>query len=218
MILISKTIKYNVIALEKSHDSRIISLKISIESQHLHFLNVYAPSGSNRKNEREELFNNEILYYLRNSLGNTIFGGDLNCIIRVSDVTNKNPNLISKALENTIKQLKFTDAWFEKHQKPVFTYFRDNYASRLDRFYVGDLRVNIQGISTKNVCFSDHSAVVLSLSLDKIGRRGSYYWKMNTSLLELDEVNNNFHNFWQDLKRNIYSYQNICDWWEKFFH
>ena len=115
MILLDKSIKYSVIGLEMSHDSRIISLKINIESQYLHLLNVYAPSGKQYQNEREDLFKNEILYYLRNSLSNTVWGGDFNCIIRKTDVSNKNSTLKSIALENTIKHLKLTDAWFVKH-------------------------------------------------------------------------------------------------------
>ena len=57
MILLDKTIKYSVISLEMSHDARIISLKINIESQFLHLLNIYALSGQKYHNEREELFN-----------------------------------------------------------------------------------------------------------------------------------------------------------------
>ena len=175
MILIDKNIKYSVISYEKSHDARIISLKISIESQYLHLLNIYAPSGQKYQNEREDLFNNEMLYYLHNSLSNTIWGGDFNCIIRETDVTNKNSALVSKALKNTVNQLKLTDAWFVKHSKPSYTYLRDNYGSRLDRFYLGDLRETVHGINVNNICFSDHAAVVLELTLDKIRKRGRYY-------------------------------------------
>ena len=78
MILINKSLNYSVLSCDKSHDARIISLKICIDSQHLHLLNVYAPSGQRYHSEREELFNNDILYYLRNNLSNTIWGGDFN--------------------------------------------------------------------------------------------------------------------------------------------
>ena len=214
MILIDRKIKYSVLSCENSHDSRIISLKIFIETQQMHLLNVYAPSGKNHHLEREELFRNEILYYLRNSLSTTIWGGDFNCIIRKTDVSNKNDDLISKALDTTIKQLKLSDAWFLKHDKPKFTYFRQNYGSRLDRFYIGDLRDSIKDIEVNNVSFSDHAAVVMSLDIDKLGKRGRYYWKLNTILLELDEIKEDFSLYWQQLKRLIYSYPNISDWWE----
>ena len=214
MILLHKMLKYSVISCEKSYDSRIISLKISIDKRPLHLLNVYAPSGKKDLREREDLFNNNILYYLRNNLSNTIWGGDFNCIIRETDVSNKNSHLKSKALDNTIKQLKLKDAWFTKHSVPVYTYFRENYGSRLDRFYVGEIQDSIQNIVVNNISFSDHAAVILSLSLDEIGKKGNFYWKLNTSLLDSEEVINNFKEFWQQLKRKIYSFTNICDWWE----
>ena len=58
LTLINKRLQYNVICCEKSYDSRILSLKIKIETQILHLLNVYAPSGNKYQNEREELFKN----------------------------------------------------------------------------------------------------------------------------------------------------------------
>ena len=84
------------------------------------------------------------------------------------------------------------------------------------RFYVGDLRESIRNIYINHIYFSDHAAVIMRLSLDNIGKRGKYYWKLNTSLLESDDVNENFLNFWHDVKRRIYSFSNICDWWEKY--
>ena len=130
-------------------------------------------------------------------------------------MSNKNSHLKFKALDNTIKQLKLKYAWFTKHSVPVYTYFRENYGSRLDRFYVGEIQDSIQNIVVNNISFSDHAAVILSLSLDEIGRKGNFYWKLNTSLLDSEEVINNFKEFWQQLKRKIYSFTNICDWWEK---
>ena len=188
MILIDKKLKYSVISCENSHDSRIISLKLYIDSQPLHLLNIYAPSGRKYLQEREELFRNDILYYLRNSLSNTIWGGDFNCIIRKTDVSNQNDDLMSKSLDTTIKRLKLNDAWFLKHTKPEFTYFRNNYGSRLDRIYIGDLRDSVHKIDVNNVCFSDHAAVILSMDINKLGKRGRYYWKLNTSLLDLEEI------------------------------
>ena len=140
-------------------------MKIHIDKRPLHLLNIYAPSGKQHHQEREQLFNNDILYYLRNNICNTIWGGDFNCIIRDTDVSNGKSDLKSKALEHTIKQLKLKDAWFIKHSKPVFTYFRENYGSRLDRFYVGDLQDSIQNIEVNNITFSDHSTVIMSLAI-----------------------------------------------------
>ena len=72
----------------------------------------------------------------------------------------------------------------------------------------------IQNIEVNNITFSDHSTVIMSLAIKEIGNKGNFYWKMNTSLLESEEVKNNFVEFWQHLKGKIYFYVNICEWWE----
>ena len=60
----------------------------------IHLLNIYA--HSNNVKEREELFNYDLIYYLRNSLDNTILGGDWNCVLSQRDTESVNTN-ISKA-------------------------------------------------------------------------------------------------------------------------
>ena len=74
-ILIQKTLPFVVLSEEKSGDSRIISLKIKLYDQMLHFINIYAHSGREKTNDRDDLFKNELMYYLRNSLQNTLIGG-----------------------------------------------------------------------------------------------------------------------------------------------
>ena len=126
LTLISKHLKYNVICCEKSHDSRILSLKIKVENQILHLLNVYAPSGNRYKNERDELFKNEILYYLRGNLGETIWAGDFNCVLSENDISKENPSLMSKSLLNTIRQIRFIDAVWTKNTSVEYTYIQEN--------------------------------------------------------------------------------------------
>ena len=111
-ILIDRRISFNIFHVEKSANSRIISLKLCVHDQSIHLLNVYAHS-SNVK-EREELFNNELIYYLRNNLDNTIIGGDWNCILSQRDTESTHANF-SQALWNLKKHLKLNDIWFIEH-------------------------------------------------------------------------------------------------------
>ena len=215
LTLISKHLKYNVIYCEKSHDSRILSLKIKVDNQILHLLNVYAPSGNRYKNERDELFKNEILYYLRGNLGETIWAGDFNCVLSENDISKENPSLMYKSLLNTIRQIRFIDAWWTKNTTVEYTYIQENYGSRIDRIYLSDLRDSILDIKTQNVSFSDHAAVIMKMNLDSITKKGSYYWKMNVNLLISEEIKENFREFWQNCVRHIYNYNNICEWWEQ---
>ena len=76
-IFIDKRLHFNILSEELSADSRIISLKLKLYDQYLHIVNIYAHSG-NRITERDELYNNDLIYILRNNLHNTYIGGDWN--------------------------------------------------------------------------------------------------------------------------------------------
>ena len=85
-ILADKTgINSKIISIEKSANARITSVKFSIDDTCLHILNLYAPSGTKKHKERENMFKYDILYYLRNNLSNTILCGDFNCIMNKND-------------------------------------------------------------------------------------------------------------------------------------
>ena len=115
-ILIKRSLPITVIDLEKSADSRIMSLRLKYCNQELHIVNIYAHSGNNFINEREILFQNEILYYLRRNLSNTIIGGDWNCIINKNDSTTNNCHM-SNALTTLVRELRFKDVLFIKNRK-----------------------------------------------------------------------------------------------------
>ena len=137
--LIDKRITDNIIQVEKSADARILSIKIVINNKRLHFLNIYAPSGSKFHQEREDLFKTQILYYLRNNLSNTILSGDFNCIINAKDKTKNGLCPISKSLQTTVNNLKLKDIWNLLNNHIEYTYFRENYGSRIDRIYAAEL-------------------------------------------------------------------------------
>ena len=63
-IFINKRLPLEIISCENLANSRIMSMKAKIYDQVLHFLNIYAHSGSNLSKEREELFNKDILFIL----------------------------------------------------------------------------------------------------------------------------------------------------------
>ena len=77
-VLFDKSMGCNISQVEKSPCSRITSVKLIVDRKKMHILNIYAPSGSNFHQEREHMFREEILYYLRNNLSNTIICGDFN--------------------------------------------------------------------------------------------------------------------------------------------
>ena len=187
---------------------------MSINNKRLHILNIYAPSGSQHHQEREDLFKNQILYYLRNNLSNTILCGDFNCITHVRDKTKKGTCPISKSLQQTVKNLDLKDVWNCMHDNVEYTYFRENYGSRIDRIYAGDLKDKITSINVQPVTISDHSCVITKINLDCNISLGKFYWKLNNKLLELENIEEEFAKFWYFLCKEKKLYGNINEWWE----
>ena len=106
-ILIDKSLECKILQIEKSPCSRITSVKCIVGEKRMHLLNIYAPSGSKFLQEREQMFTQDILYYLRNSLSNTIVCGDFNCVLNQRDTSKKGSCPISKGLLSTVNNLGF---------------------------------------------------------------------------------------------------------------
>jgi exonuclease III len=62
---------------------------VAVNLRGVWFVNVYAPSGAERKAERESFLNSDLLKILRATLAELLLAGDLNCIINTTDSTRK---------------------------------------------------------------------------------------------------------------------------------
>ncbi|KAL9704610.1 hypothetical protein quinque_008128 [Culex quinquefasciatus] len=115
---------------EKSLDGRLIALRV----QNTTLCNVYAPSGTALRTERERFFNGTLAYYLRHNTDHIVLAGDFNCVLRPCDSTSSNP---SAALQTAVQQIRLHDVWLKLHPNThAPTYVVHNAESRLDRVYV----------------------------------------------------------------------------------
>ena len=213
-ILINRYLPYTIISEEKSADSRILSMKLKIYNQFLHIVNVYAHAG-NRSSERDILFKNELIFYLRNNLQNTFIGGDWNCVLSERDTSSEN-TMVSKSLLHVVRNFSLKDVWFAKNKSCEYTYFRNNYGSRIDRAYVKDLFSNITDVKTLNVYFSDHMCVKTVFDFKDMPKKGFGHWKLNTQLLEDEGIKNSFKLEWRKYCLNIKFYKDINSWWDTY--
>ena len=211
-IVIDKRIDFRINSYEMSADSRIISAFLEVYNKPLHLINIYAPSGSNNS-ERDHFFSEDLIFYLRNNIDNTVIGGDFNCITSSRDSTSENTH-ICKALKDTFNSINMKDAWFTHNRDIEYTYFRDNYGSRLDRFYVKKLSNDVKDIKVKHINFSDHSCIQMDVSLSNVHKSGKYYWKMNITLLDNARIKELFSKEWMRLKIFLSRYKDINEWWE----
>ena len=212
-ILIKRSLNCKIERIEMSADSRITSAICNLQNKKIHLLNIYAQAGNNFYAAREEFFDQELPYYLRHHTSNTFMGGDFNTVLSLNDVSNNMPSHLSKTLLKLVRQSRMVDAWWVHNNHVQYSYVRQNYGSRIDRFYINN-KDNINSSKIIHCSFSDHSAIIINVNINENITIGKSYWKLNTSLLTDENVKENFANYWEYIKSFIYDYDNELVWWE----
>ena len=100
----------------------------------IRIINLYAPSGAEKRNARESFYNTEIIPLLPSNDSEMIVAGDFNCVLSPADTTGREN--YSRALDTLTKGLGLQDAWETPQTRPTYTHYRTAGASRLDRIYV----------------------------------------------------------------------------------
>ncbi|KAJ4440275.1 hypothetical protein ANN_08414 [Periplaneta americana] len=92
-------------AIEKHPSGRVIAMKIN----NIQVLNVYLPSGTNHRQQRESFLSKELPFFLRHRYDCLLIGGDWNCVLHAKDQTGQyNP---SPVLANLTQDLHLVDTW-----------------------------------------------------------------------------------------------------------
>ena len=189
-------------------------------------LNVYAPSGSNLRHERELFFGQDIFralaLYPRTKC---LLFGDFNCIISPQDVEHGIGFNQKKcpSLSDLLRFKNLTDVYRHLHPSKIeFTFFRPHVAaSRLDRVYVAaELLIDVYTVQ-HIASLSDHFGVLMVMSLDVLKvrtfspRNRSTYWKLNCSILDDEDFSTNFSDFWPILQKEQDDFEDIALWWDE---
>ena len=187
-------------------------------------LNVYAPSGSDKKFERGSLFARDIFQaFSLHAASKWIFGGDFNCVLKQIDVENGTGFAQKRCpqLADLVKGKNIDDAFRYLHpDAKEYTFFRPCAApSRLDRFYLSsDLLHRVASVEHV-ASLSDHCGVLLEIFLQNVANpfvrrvRHNTYWKLNVSILKDEDFLQNFAELWDLLKMKQGTYLDIADWW-----
>ena len=186
--------------------------RITSEYRGIWLVNVYAPSGTAKRQERELFYNNELPYLLRASPSNMIVGEDFNCVLNQTDSTG-HFNL-SKALDGIVRGFELQDMWRADPLRTVFSHYSPMGTSRIDRIYTTkELSEKKIGVETVAVAFTDHLSVVMRLSVDvPIVRGCKGFWKMNTSILSEEAFKERLRQTWAawGQQRRFYPYWPMC--------
>ena len=178
-------------------------------------INVYVPSGSKYKKEREELWKNGLSPHLAKGKS-IIIGGDFNCTINKKDQLGI-PN-ISQTLTLLVTQFSLTDIWEYLHKNDVvFTFRRGTAASRIDRLYTSnDLKQHIKRSRVVPLAFSDHHAVICAIQKEiHFKQKGKGCWKLNASLMLDIEIQERFRQKWQNSMKQYEKASSKLIWWLK---
>ncbi|KAJ4447707.1 hypothetical protein ANN_09715 [Periplaneta americana] len=163
-------------------------------------VNLYLPSGTNKRTERENFIITELPFFLRYHYKTLILGGDFNCVLHPTDQTGVYQT--APALNQLVEELNLKDAWKLLHPTTVqFTFFRGESASRLDRIYVDkDTSNAIYDATVMPIAFSDHECFTMTLRIkEKLATTGRSYWKLNPSLYSKEDDQNDFSTYLSDL-------------------
>jgi exonuclease III len=127
-------------------------------------VNIYAPSGTAKRDEREHFYNTDFPKLLRFDHPHILIGGYFNCAIETVDTTGHLQN--SHTLTEMVLGLELKDAWSQDLSRPTYTCYHSKGASRLDRFYLTeDLHTRKTGIAVLPAAFTDHFVVELRLGI-----------------------------------------------------
>jgi endonuclease/exonuclease/phosphatase family metal-dependent hydrolase len=146
-------------------------------------VNIYAPSGTSNRVDREHFYNSELPSMMRHTPGALLLGGDFNCTKTPAEATGQ-PSP-SKALSELIRRMDLKDTWSHNYNQPIYTHYTHTGASRLDRIYASSalLARKVKSVILP-VAFTDHHAVILSVNMgSKNVWRVRRAWRMNSTML-----------------------------------
>ena len=103
----------------------------------VNILNIYAPSGSARRREREHLFANDMFQQLASAGEASLpwLAGDWNCLVEENQTTDRYRKKHSPVLSDLLRSFRYCDVFSQLHPRSQeFTFHRAGKAqSRLDR-------------------------------------------------------------------------------------
>ncbi|KAI9550800.1 hypothetical protein GHT06_007251 [Daphnia sinensis] len=218
-ILIRHGLKYSRLLLEP--DGRLISIDVKCFT----FINIYAPSGKQAKNERNNFLRQTVPAYSVTTRLPFVLMGDFNCVDNIQDRANIQSlpvpsSVVSYALKEMVTGLDLVDIWEKlNNSDPGHTFHYHDGSSRLDRIYASrSFADKFLNICLQSLSISDHQSVqstlTCNLDLPNRSRPPAGLWKLNTSILSEEGYQKYVVNFIQESANHPLRESNVANWWE----
>jgi exonuclease III len=173
----------------------------------IRIVNIYAPSGTSKRKERELFYNLELPHLIGQPPAEMLIAGDFNCVLQPQDSTGV-PHT-SRALHALVDGLDLTDTGCLARGARQYTHYTPTGASRLDRIYVSRTVLSRSPrTETRAVAFSDHMAVVIHTTCAvEVAAQGRGVWRMNAALLNSNATQSRLAEEWTrwDALKRLYS-------------
>ena len=212
LILVNKKLPATVCRSYLHPTSRMCTAVINVMGIELYLVNIYAPSGKNKAQERESFFENELMYQLVPNTDNIIMCGDWNSVLSRNDTTKPASACYSNALKRILTSFNYKDIFTSNKKKQEYTFYRRNYAARLDRIYLSKLSSDIKDVFTYPATFSDHLCVCVSLDIAAHMQIERPRWRLNVALLKNEIIQSNFIILWSHLLKRKNMFPDLIQW------
>jgi exonuclease III len=99
--------------------------------QNVTLVNIYAPSGAERRREREHFFSSDLPYVMRDLPTTMLVGGHFNSVLTNMDATGHLN--CSPALQALIQGFDLVDMWDTAQGRDIYTHYTSRGASLINR-------------------------------------------------------------------------------------
>ena len=218
-IMFSNSLDYKVHNVHKMEDSRVILINCTVDNQDITLVNVYAPTD---KPYRVDFFKKLKFWVARHADNpNDIYmGGDFNCALNDNDRLNTagNTDKSRTELNKLLKDLDLIDSWYEKHDKPQYTFtdITNGSKSRIDYFFISNnIRHKLVEIKLQKAPKKDKHKAVCPIFKFENNKKGPGYWKLNSKLMDTDEFQVLIRELLDEIRYN-YNHFDSRSKWEMF--
>ena len=198
----------------------------AVQTGGIMFVCIYAPSGDQARQKRNEFLRRTIPAYVAMSKCPVVVMGDFNAIEEPGErATLKGNDLVEKhctspALRELRVGLQLTDIWRKLHKnEPGWTFRRSATSARLDRIYAQE-PLKFSKISVDILPMGDHAPLVVHLEADlssvSVAKpKTSSVWKLNCAILSEEEYGDFINNYISDMAMHPLRERDVGLWWDQ---
>ena len=201
-IILRKRFKYNLMSYHTDKYGRIILINISVNDKILTIINIYAPCTMSER----MLFFDQVTEFINSyaaSKENLLIAGDFNCALQKVDRTSGITDKSGLSVYNLMDYFASCDIWRSLHPNEIsYTYIDPSFRqihSRIDMILCSKtLKPYVASCSINQAPSPDHKSVDITITF-RNNNRGNGYWKMNNTILQHKEYQENIVNIFNDV-------------------